>query len=199
MIKIVSSEFIKSAVKPIDYFHTELSELAVVGKSNVGKSSLINTLLNRKKIAKVSSTPGKTRLINFFEVIYKLDEESHSFILTDLPGYGYAKVSKTERESWKKMVSDYFENRTVLKLVIFLLDIRHIGDEKDRTMIEMMSYYKIPFLIVCTKADKIGKTKIKGEIKKATDWLGTENVISFSSKSRSGLEKLLKGIEAFVV
>ena len=118
MIRIVDSVFIKSAVKPADYPPIEFTDIAFVGRSNVGKSSMINTILQRKMIAKVSSTPGKTRLINFFKIRFKDASQNDGYVtLVDLPGYGYAKVGKVEREKWKKMIVSYFTRASFIKLL----------------------------------------------------------------------------------
>jgi GTP-binding protein len=197
MIVITESEFIKSAVKPEHYVFNSFSDFAFVGKSNVGKSSLINALLNRKKIAKISSTPGKTKLIQFFKVRYKKDALHDGFVnFVDLPGYGYAKVSKKERESWKKMLSLYFTNRPELKGVVLLIDIRHTKDLKDEMMVEMLRLHSIPFLLVATKADKIG-TKAESAIKKLAIEFQVEatQIISVSSKTKKGLAKILDWME----
>ncbi|MCK5050242.1 MAG: YihA family ribosome biogenesis GTP-binding protein, partial [Candidatus Cloacimonetes bacterium] len=160
-MRIVESKFVKSAVKPVDYHPTAFAEIAFAGKSNVGKSTLINMLLNRKGIAKVSNKPGKTRLINFFEIRFKIDEKELDgfFSFVDLPGYGYAKVSKTQRDSWKKMILTFFENRLQLRGVVCLVDIRHKADPKDILMIQMLQSMNIPFMVAATKSDKIPKSK----------------------------------------
>lgn len=198
MFRVVESNFIKSAVYPKDYPESSFPEIAFVGKSNVGKSSLINTILNRKAIAKISSTPGKTRLINFFEIRIKNDftDESDFINFIDLPGYGYAKVSKTERNSWQKMIESYFKNRDQLKGVILLIDIRHKADPKDQVMINMLRSRSIPFKLVATKADKIAKSKIGNVIKKLSLELSTdkENIIPFSALKKMGIPDVLEWI-----
>ncbi len=208
MISIVESKFIKSAVKPVDYHPTPYIEIAVVGKSNVGKSSLINVLLNRKSLAKVSSTPGKTRLINFFEVRIKMIGEDTEtgpaegfFSLADLPGYGFAKVSSNEREKWRRMVSDYFRERVPLRAVLVLVDIRHKADPKDIAMFNMLEQHEKPYLVVATKSDKIPKNKIKPTITSlARDFtVDNSNIIPFSSLKKKGLPELLSVIEQIVL
>lgn len=201
MFRIIESQFITSAVKPADYPPSLLPEIAFSGKSNVGKSSLLNSLLKRKKIAKVSSTPGKTRLINFFEVSFKNDktEENGKLNFVDLPGYGYAKVSKTERENWKKMVLDYFRNRETLRGIIILIDIRHRADPKDKMMIEMLSENDFPFIIVATKSDKIPKTKIPKYLKALKKELEIGEMIAVSSLNKTGLENILNWIEKLIL
>jgi GTP-binding protein len=197
-MRIVESEFIKSAVKPDQYPASQYSDIAFAGKSNVGKSSLLNTLLGRKRIAKISSTPGKTRLINFFSVRFKTgeEEEETGFVnFTDLPGYGYAKVSKKERDSWKKMLSNYFNFRHQLRAVIMLVDIRHKADSKDKIMIEMLRESKIDFITVATKSDKIPKNKILKTIKNLKAEFGVSEIIAVSSLKKSGIDKLLQQIK----
>jgi len=198
MLRIVESVFIKSAVYPKDYPESELPEVAFVGKSNVGKSSMINTVLGRKAIAKISSTPGKTRLINFFNVRFKDDPTGeNSYInFVDLPGYGYAKVSKTERNSWQKMVEKYFANRDQLKGVIALIDIRHKADPKDLVMIQMLKIRNIPFMLAATKSDKIPKSKVGNVVRKLAVELQVDkdDIIAFSALKKSGISTVIKWI-----
>jgi GTP-binding protein len=149
-MKIISAEFIKSAVKPDQYPKTGMPEIAFTGRSNVGKSSLINTLLGRKKLAQTSATPGKTRLINFFTVNEKL-----SFV--DLPGYGFAKVSRAEQEKWGPMIETYLRERVNLRLVVSILDVRHDPTQQDRDLIEWLRHYGRNHLIVLTKSDKLSR------------------------------------------
>ncbi len=196
MIRIVESKFIKSAINPCDYPASAYSDIAFAGKSNVGKSSLINTILNRKTIAKTSSTPGKTRLINFFEIRFKITEKSGYVNFVDLPGYGYAKVSKTERNLWKKMIQNYFEQRINLKGVIVLVDIRHKADFKDLIIINLLKLRNLPFCIIATKSDKISKSTIDSAINKLrTEFdVQTENIYAFSSLKKNGIEDVLSWI-----
>ncbi len=198
MIRIVESKFIKSAVKPADFPASAYRDIAFAGKSNVGKSSLINTVLNRKAIAKISSTPGKTKLLNFFEIRFKHNEDLEGFVnFVDLPGYGYAKVSKIERNKWRLMLEDFFKFREQLKGVLLLVDIRHKADPKDMMMVEMLRNNNIPFAIVATKSDKIAKSKIPGTLKKLKEGLQAKDIsmMPFSSLKKSGKEQLLGWIE----
>ncbi len=149
-MKIISAEFVKSATKPSEYPPENLPEIAVAGKSNVGKSSLINTLVNRKNLAKTSSSPGRTQTINFFRVNEKIS-------LVDLPGYGYAKVSLRIRETWKPMVESYLQTREGIRLVILILDARRGASPEDLTLLDWLEYHRIPSLIVLTKADKLSQ------------------------------------------
>lgn len=199
MIRIVDSVFIKSAVKIQDYPSSEFVDIAFAGKSNVGKSSMINTILKRKKIAKVSSTPGKTKLVNFFKITCKTESNDNAYFnLVDLPGYGFAKVSKKEKNSWKKMIDDYFTSRIQLRGIVILIDIRHKADEKDKVMINMAKERKIPYLVAATKADKIPKSKIKTTIKQRSveHQINESEIIAFSSLKNIGYNDLLTWMES---
>lgn len=202
-MRIVESKFVKSAVKPNDYYPTAFAEIAFAGKSNVGKSTLINTLLNRKAIAKVSNKPGKTRLINFFEIRFKIDEKNLAgfFSVVDLPGYGYAKVSKAQRGSWKNMILTFFEQRQQLRGVVCLVDIRHKADPKDILMIQMMQSLNIPFIIAATKSDKISKSKANSAISKLRKSLniGDQQIFACSSLKKSGIDNILNWVKDRVV
>ncbi|MDP8204851.1 MAG: ribosome biogenesis GTP-binding protein YihA/YsxC [Candidatus Tenebribacter mawsonii] len=202
-MRIVESKFVKSAVKPVDYYPTAFAEIAFSGKSNVGKSTLINTLLNRKGIAKVSNKPGKTRLINFFEIRFKIDKKELEgfFSFVDLPGYGYAKVSKTQRDSWKRMILTFFENRKQLRGVVCLVDIRHKADPKDILMIQMLQSMNIPFMVAATKSDKIPKSKANDAILKLKIGLNLadQQIFSCSSLKKRGIDKILNWITDRVV
>jgi len=164
-------------------------------------------MLNRKGIAKVSSTPGKTKLINFFEIRVKIDDENSDttetgyFSLADLPGYGFAKVSNNEKRKWQVMVENYFSLRGQLRAVFLLVDIRHAGNEKDKLMIELLNYKEIPFFLIGTKADKIGKTEISKNIRRLSDDLGINPslIFPFSSLKKTGLSQLLANIEKVVL
>ncbi len=149
-MKITSAEFIKSAVKPDQYPKTGLPEVAFAGRSNVGKSSLINTLLGRRKLAQTSATPGKTRLVNFFSV-------NGRFCFVDLPGYGFARVSRAEQQSWGPMVETYLRDSAQLRLVVCILDVRHDPTAQDRDLIEWLRHYWRRQLIVLTKSDKLSR------------------------------------------
>ena len=150
-MKITNAEFITSVADKNKFYKTEKHIIAVAGKSNVGKSSLINMLANRKKLAKTSVTPGRTRLINYFDF--------GEFVLADLPGYGYAKVSKEEKKKWANLLETFLATEKIT-LLISLVDIRHKPTEDDKMMVNYLYHYQIPFVLVATKADKLGKTKI---------------------------------------
>jgi len=207
MIRIVGSQFITSAVNQPDFPETPFKEIAFAGKSNVGKSSMINTITNRKLLAKVSSTPGKTRLVNFFDIQCKYAESPETaemdihFTLVDLPGYGYAKVSKSERESWQKMIENYLSKREQLAGLVLLVDIRHKADPKDISMIEYAKSLNIPFVIVATKSDKVPSTKVATYLKNLRSDLhiNTNEILPFSSLLKKGTNELYKWIESILI
>lgn len=186
--KINIAEFITSAVDPKGYPVDNRFEIAIVGRSNVGKSTLINTITNRRKLARVSCTPGKTRLINFFLI-------NDDFYLVDLPGYGYAKVSRVEQAKWGEIVKKYLLNRPQLRSVILLLDIRREPNEDDLLMRKWIKYYGYETIVVTTKGDKVSKADINrstSKIKKALEMGEDEIIINFSSVSKIGLDKVIQ-------
>ncbi|OGU57767.1 MAG: hypothetical protein A2X64_05760 [Ignavibacteria bacterium GWF2_33_9] len=156
-MKFIDANFIFGTNKSDEYPKTNLPEFAFTGRSNVGKSSFINNLVNRKKLAKISSNPGMTKAINFFSVDDK-------FILADLPGFGYAKISKTSRSEWKKMIYTYFEKRNELKFVTVLIDSRHDPMPIDLSLIEWLENHEKQYVIVLTKCDKITKSQAKDRV-----------------------------------
>lgn len=192
-MKITSAEFIKSAVKRSDYPKESLPEIAFAGRSNVGKSSLINTLVNRKNIARTSSSPGRTQVLNFFRI-------NERMYFVDLPGYGFAKVPIKVRAKWKPMVEDYLKYRKTLKLVILILDIRRAPSTDDASLIRWLEAFSIPFLVVLTKSDKISKSKYSVQQKIIKDFLmlRDEEIISFSAVTRKGKEGILKHIMSII-
>ncbi len=187
---VKSAEFVTSAVKPTHYPPSEFPEVAFAGRSNVGKSSLINKLVNRKRLVKTSSTPGRTQLINFFTV-----NENLSFV--DLPGYGYAKVPKAVKKKWGPMVESYLASRSSLKAVVLLMDLRRTPRQEEFNLIDWLLHYKIPMILVLTKADKLSKTKQRKQRLVAADILGieAEDLHLFSAKSGLGKENLWALIE----
>ncbi len=199
-MRIVESNFIKSAIKPSQYPEDTCADIAFAGKSNVGKSSFINTLTGRKLLAKTSNTPGKTRLLNFFRIRYKFDayEETGFLNFVDLPGYGYAKVPISEKEAWKTMVSDYVKQRKNLMGFIVLVDIRHPADPKDIILLELLKQESIPFCVCATKSDKIGKTKLAATLAALRKDLGIAPapIFAISSLEKSGIEPVLEWMYA---
>ena len=184
----------RSAKLKKDYNNQEFPEIAIVGKSNVGKSSLINALTNNNKLARVSKQPGKTRLVNFFLL-------NQQFYLVDLPGYGFARVSKAEKETWDEMMRTYFENSKQLRAVILLLDIRHKPTKEDIAMLHYIEYYAIPYVVCLTKADKIAKSKRKNEAvhkRKEIPSSFAYDIIPISSEEGYGKQELLDYLERYL-
>jgi GTP-binding protein len=182
---IKSAEFVISAVRPQQYPAEELPEFAFAGRSNVGKSSLINTLVSRKKLVQTSSTPGKTRLINFFRV-------NDALMFVDLPGYGYARVSEEERRKWRPMIEKYLTGRENLKAVVLILDIRRTPNAEDALLLNWLSHRGITPVLVVTKADKLSKTSQAKQLKIIAGALEVDpdELVLFSAKSRLGRDVL---------
>lgn len=188
----MDAKFIKSAFYPKDFPILNLPEICFVGKSNVGKSSAINTIINRKDLARVGKTPGKTRLINFFSI----KDKENEFILVDLPGYGYAQVSKKEREGWRKSIESYLKIRDNLKLVIFILDIRREPDEEDENMFNWLRFYKRNFVLLLTKSDKLSNNELANRLSKLRthSMITMDNTIVFSAITKRGKDELYEKI-----
>ena len=187
-VVIKNAAFITSAARKEQFITPEKPMIAVCGKSNVGKSSFINMLANRKKLAKTSSEPGRTRLVNYFDF--------GEFILADLPGYGFARVSKTEKEKWAKTLDAFFKDKEKISHVFMLVDARHDPTADDMQMLEYLHYHILPFTVVLTKADKLSKMKLK-EHKKAIAadlYLGEGNLLATSSETGYGKEEVLSKI-----
>ncbi len=190
---IKNATFITSAARAEQFIKPNKAMIAVCGKSNVGKSSFINMLANRKKLAKTSSEPGRTRLVNYFDF--------GEFILADLPGYGFARVSKGEKEKWAKTLDAFFRGKDEIAHVFMLVDARHDPTADDVQMMQFLHYHTLPFTVVLTKADKLSKMKLKEHIRAiAADlYLGVENLIATSSETGYGktdvLEKIRKVID----
>ena len=190
---IKSAEFVKSAVKPDQYPSAALPEIAFTGRSNVGKSSLINTLVNRKHLVKTSSTPGRTQLINFFMI-----NKTISFV--DLPGFGYAKVPDSIKKTWGPMIETYLSTRKTLKGVVLIMDIRRIPGMQELNLIEWLHYFNIPSTLILTKSDKLSKIKQQNQhlaIAKALS-VNKEELILFSAKSRMGKDHVWDAIERLI-
>ena len=193
-MKVHNAEIVISAVQPEQYPNTKLPEIALAGRSNVGKSSFINTLINRKGLARTSGKPGKTQTLNFY-----LIEEALHFV--DVPGYGYAKVSKTERAKWGKMIETYITEREQLQAVVSLVDMRHDPTADDIQMYEFLKYYNIPVIVVATKCDKIKKNQWnihESAIKKKLNFDPSDDFIVFSSETKEGKEKAWEAIEKYL-
>lgn len=180
-----NASILLSAASKAHYPQDDLPEVALAGRSNVGKSSFINTLLGRKNLARTSSKPGKTQLLNFYDIDGKLR-------FVDVPGYGYAKVSKAERAKWGKMIEEYLTSRDNLRAVVSLVDLRHDPSVDDVQMYEFLKYYEIPVIVVATKADKVprGKwNKHESAIKKKLNFDSSDAFIIFSSVNKEGLDR----------
>ena len=192
-MKITSAEFIKSALKRADYPEELLPEVAFVGRSNVGKSSLINTLVHRRNLVRTSSSPGRTQTLNFFRINNQIN-------FVDFPGYGFAKVPVKVRAQWKPMVETYLKYRTTLKLVIILLDIRRVPGSDDASLIRWLEKFDIPFLIVLTKTDKLSQNKCSAQQKIIKDFLLLQKgeVICFSAVTKKGRLEILKHIMSVI-
>ena len=194
---IKNATFITSAARADQFITPQKPMIAVCGKSNVGKSSFINMLANRKKLAKTSSEPGRTRLVNYFDF--------GEFILADLPGYGFARVSKTEKEKWAKTLDAFFKNKEQIAHVFMLADSRHDPTADDMQMLQFLHYHTLPFTVVLTKADKLSKMKLKEHIRAiAADlYLGEKNLLATSAETGYGkadvLQKIKEVIEFFTI
>ena len=187
-VVIKNATFITSAAKADQFITPQKPMIAVCGKSNVGKSSFINMLANRKKLAKTSSEPGRTRLVNYFDF--------GEFVLADLPGYGFARVSKSEKIKWAKTLDDFFKQKENISHVFMLVDSRHDPTADDVQMMEYLHFYTLPFTVVLTKSDKLSRMKIK-EHKKAIAadlYLGEKNLIATSAETGFGKDEILEKI-----
>ncbi|WP_085523208.1 ribosome biogenesis GTP-binding protein YihA/YsxC [Tuberibacillus sp. Marseille-P3662] len=192
-MKITHAEFIKSAVKPSQYPEEGLPEIAMAGRSNVGKSSLINKLLNRKKLVKVSQKPGKTQTLNYFKI-------NQAFYFVDVPGYGYAKVSKKEKQAWADMLETYFSGSPHLKAVVQVIDFRHPPSAGDVQMYEYLKHFGLPTIIAATKSDKVKKGKFAKHKKEAFEQLDpdiNDDFITFSAESGYGIDELWGAINQY--
>ena len=189
---IKNATFITSAAKAEQFITPDKPMIAVCGKSNVGKSSFINMLANRKKLAKTSSEPGRTRLVNYFDF--------GEFILADLPGYGFARVSKGEKEKWAKTLDQFFKHKEEIAHVFMLVDSRHDPTADDVQMIEFLHYHTIPFTVTLTKADKLSKMKLKEHIKAiAADlYLGEKNLLATIAETGYGKNDVLAKIRSVI-
>lgn len=193
-MKVNSVELIVSAVRRSQYPDLDLKEFLLLGRSNVGKSSFLNAICNRKKLARTSSTPGKTRNLNFYLI-------NNEFFFVDVPGYGYASVSKKEQKKFGLMIEEYLEKRTNLTRTYLLVDLRHKPSEDDMLMYKFLKYYNLPVTIVATKADKIAPSKKEKYQKVILDTLQLEmgdTFYTFSSETGEGKDVILKEIENLI-
>ena len=194
-MKIVSAEFIKSIFDLRALPNSVLAEFVFVGRSNVGKSSLINSICAKKKLAKIGSVPGKTRQLNYFLI-------NEKFYLVDLPGYGYAKVPEQIRAGWRKLVEDYISERQNVKLVFVLIDSRHEPTYLDELMVSWLEYYEIPFAVILTKSDKFSSNKMQKQIYRASKIVNNEDLcidyIPFSTVTGEGKNEVLKLVEDYL-
>ena len=189
-MKIKKAELVSVAVKKEQYPIDNMPEIAFAGRSNVGKSSLLNLLVNMRNLARVSGSPGKTRTINFYEV-------NDRFRIVDLPGYGYAKVSKSISESWGDMIESYLRNRSGLLKVIQLVDIRHAPSSQDVQMYDYLKHYNFSGIVIATKADKVSRNELSkciSVIRKTLKMSADDKVIPISALKRTGYEELLMEI-----
>lgn len=189
-MKITKAEIIISAVSKKQYPGDNLSEIAMAGRSNVGKSSFINTMLNRKNLARTSGKPGKTQTLNFFRI-------NDAFYFVDVPGYGYAKVSKKEREAWGVMLEEYFSQRENLKAAALIVDIRHDPTEDDKLMYNFLKFYELPVIVVATKLDKIPKNKRdhhQRKMRKLLEMVEEDPLVPFSSETGEGKDSAWREI-----
>lgn len=186
-MKITSATFVKSATSPEHYPRDGRPEIAFMGRSNVGKSSLINSLLGVKGLARTSSTPGRTQLINFFLI-------NDAFYFVDLPGYGYARVPQNVKKHWGPMVEKYLATRPGLVLSIVITDSRHEPTELDLQMIEWLETRRKPFIIVATKADKLSSNQLRAQLGRASAVLGSGELVAYSAVTRSGAARIWKEI-----
>ncbi|QFT90092.1 putative GTP-binding protein EngB [Bacillus sp. THAF10] len=185
-MKVTQADIVISAVKPEQYPSELLPEFALAGRSNVGKSSFINKMINRKNLARTSSKPGKTQTLNF----YLINEMMH---FVDVPGYGFAKVPKSERDAWGRMMETYLTSRNQLRAVLQIVDLRHPPSKDDVTMYHYLKHYDLPVIVIATKADKIPKGKWQKHLKVVRETLEMEKedeVILFSSETGQGKDEV---------
>lgn len=192
-MRFINAKFIKSAEKKSDFIVDEMPQVAVVGRSNVGKSSLINLLTNNKKMAKTSSTPGRTRLVNYFNIDNKC-------YIVDLPGYGYAKASKNMTSAWDSVMNDYFVDNAQLKLVFVLLDCRHSPTALDIHMLEYLAEHEIPALIILTKIDKLSKSELNKNIENISKMLryNKNMIIPTSAEKKIGVTAIEQLLDEYI-
>jgi|LGOV01.1.fsa_nt_gb GTP-binding protein len=193
-MKIKTAQFITTVATYDKILETQMLEFAFVGRSNVGKSSLINALTNQNKLAKTSGTPGKTKHINYFLI-------NEEFYIVDLPGYGYHRASKTDQKRWTALIDEYLRNSKNLQCVFVLMDIRHKPSVLDKQMLDFLHYYKVPYVIITTKADKFSKSQRFNHAQKLAQEIGLtgNDVLITSASNKFGMQNVLDKIGQFVV
>ena len=193
-MRFINAKFIKSASKKAEFIEDELPQIAIVGRSNVGKSSLINMLTNNSKMAKTSSTPGRTRLVNYFNI-------NNQFYLVDLPGYGFAKASKNLTSAWDSVMNDYFIENPKLKLVLVLLDCRLMPTDLDKQMLDYLAENEIPALIILTKTDKISRSELNNNIAKISKDIryNKDMIIPTSADKKQGVDAVANKLDEFII
>ena len=192
-IRFINVKFVKSASKKEEFIDDDLPLIAVVGRSNVGKSSLINMLTNNKKMAKTSSQPGRTRLVNYFNV-------NNQFYLVDLPGYGFASASKNLVSSWDRVMNDFFVDNKNLRLVLLLLDSRHMPTDLDIEMLDYLAENEIPHVVILTKADKLSKSELNNNINKIAQAIrhNKDVIIPTSAQKKLGTDKICEILNQYI-
>ena len=192
-MRFINAKFIKSASKKAEFIEDELPQIAIVGRSNVGKSSLINLLTNNSKMAKTSSTPGRTRLVNYFNI-------NNQFYLVDLPGYGYHKASKSIANAWDAVMNDYFVGNVKLKLVFVLLDSRIEPTDLDKQMLDYLATQEIPAVIIMTKTDKISRSEIFLNMSKISKEIrfNKDLIVATSALKKQGVERIESLIDEYL-
>ncbi len=189
-MKITEAEIVISAVRLDQYPEPVLPEFALAGRSNVGKSSFINRMINRKALARTSSKPGKTQTLNFYRL-------NNQYMFVDVPGYGYASVSKKEREQWGKMIEAYFTSRDGLRAVLLVVDVRHDPSKDDVLMYEFLKHFELPCIVIATKADKIPKSKWQKHLKAVKETLGLDpedQIFLFSAEKGTGKDEIWRAL-----
>jgi len=196
VIKIIEAKFLTSSALPADWPDPSLPEVAFVGRSNVGKSSMINSLAGRRKLVRVSKTPGRTRMINYFEVALQTNGTAHRLRVVDLPGYGFARVAKSERERWDEMISTYLEKRQNLQVVVSIIDAEIGPTHADQQMLDYLSELRPGVLVVATKIDRLPKAKRKPRWKEIAAQLGLspDRVVPFSAVEGIGAEEVWEAL-----
>lgn len=192
-IRFINVKFVKSASKKEEFIDDDLPLIAVVGRSNVGKSSLINMVTNNKKMAKTSSQPGRTRLVNYFNV-------NNQFYLVDLPGYGFASASKNLVSSWDRVMNDFFVDNRNLRLVLLLLDSRHMPTDLDIEMLDYLAENEIPHVVILTKADKLSKSELNNNINKIAQAIrhNKDVIIPTSAQKKLGTDKICEILNQYI-